>query len=361
MATMASSTGRVTVTLAERAVWSTSYIDSLPDSSFLYIESGGKKDGENKTVPRSLRHFPYKDTNGNVDLPHLRNALARIPQSNLPAGVKASATAKARRILANQGDGNMTPRDNPPRENLVRGMFPSDMELRESADSAMPTLTGHFSVFDDWTEIHSAWEGQFLERIDSGAFDKTFAENRKNMRVLFNHGKDPSVGNKVLGPIAELGVDERGAWYDVPLFDTTYNRDLLPGLEAGVYGASFRFKVMRENFDKFPEPSDSNPDGMPERTILEAKVMEFGPVTFPAYEGATAGVRSLTDDYIITSLFGENAERTREFLQHITGQPDAPSTSAEAAPGAPRQPERRVLHYPNDTREDFLKWLTSQS
>ena len=26
--------------------------------------------------------------------------------------------------------------------------------------------------------------------------------------------------------------------------------------------------------------------------------MEFGPVTFPAYEGATAGVRSLTDWYL---------------------------------------------------------------
>jgi hypothetical protein len=26
--------------------------------------------------------------------------------------------------------------------------------------------------------------------------------------------------------------------------------------------------------------------------------MEFGPVTFPAYEGASAGVRSLTDWYL---------------------------------------------------------------
>jgi hypothetical protein len=31
--------------------------------------------------------------------------------------------------------------------------------------------------------------------------------------------------------------------------------------------------------------------------ILEAKVAEFGPVTCLAYEGATAGVRSLTDWY----------------------------------------------------------------
>jgi hypothetical protein len=29
-----------------------------------------------------------------------------------------------------------------------------------------------------------------------------------------------------------------------------------------------------------------------EQTIREAKVMEFGPVTFPAYEGATAAARA---------------------------------------------------------------------
>lgn len=87
-----------------RAVWTTAYVNDLPDSAFLYIESGGEKDGEGKTKPRSLRHFPYKDANGNVDLPHLRNALARIPQSNLPQSVKDSVQAKAEKILAANTD-----------------------------------------------------------------------------------------------------------------------------------------------------------------------------------------------------------------------------------------------------------------
>jgi Caudovirus prohead protease./Transcription factor WhiB. len=64
---------------------------------------------------------------------------------------------------------------------------------------------------------------------------------------------------------------------------------------AGLYGSSFRFTVGADNFDAKPGRSDYNPDGLPERTIREAKVAEFGPVTFPAYQGATAGVRSLTD------------------------------------------------------------------
>lgn len=87
-----------------RAAWDTSYVNDLPDSAFLYIESGGEKDEEGKTKPRSLRHFPYKDASGKVDLPHLRNALARIPQSNLPQSVKDSVQAKAEKILAANTD-----------------------------------------------------------------------------------------------------------------------------------------------------------------------------------------------------------------------------------------------------------------
>lgn len=77
------------------AEWTAKYINDLPDSSFAAIEPGGKRDGEGKTVPRGLRHFPYRDASGKVDLPHLRNALARLPQSNLPSDLKA----KAKRVL----------------------------------------------------------------------------------------------------------------------------------------------------------------------------------------------------------------------------------------------------------------------
>jgi hypothetical protein len=84
-----------------KAVWTAAYINDLPDSAFLYVESGGSKDSEGKTTPRSLRHFPYKDAAGAVDLPHLRNALSRIPQSNLPQDVKDRLATKAQRILDN--------------------------------------------------------------------------------------------------------------------------------------------------------------------------------------------------------------------------------------------------------------------
>lgn len=90
----------------EKAVWTTAYVNDLPDSAFLYIAPGGKKDADGKTTPRNLRKFPYKDANGSVDLPHLRNAIARIPQSNAPGLTEEKKSAlqeKARKLLKKQG------------------------------------------------------------------------------------------------------------------------------------------------------------------------------------------------------------------------------------------------------------------
>jgi len=74
----------------ERATWTTAFINALPDSAFAVVEEGGTtKDGI--THPLTLRHLPYKDADGTVDLPHLRNALARVSQSTLSAALKAKA------------------------------------------------------------------------------------------------------------------------------------------------------------------------------------------------------------------------------------------------------------------------------
>jgi HK97 family phage prohead protease len=175
---------------------------------------------------------------------------------------------------------------------LVRSAGPGSLLIRE-AEGAAPVLFGHFAVFNRWTEIDSWFEGHFFERIAFGAFLRTFARDRSAMRVLLNHGRDPSVGAKPLGSILTLREDEIGAAYEVPLFDTTYNADLVPALRAGgAYGASFRFEILGEEWIEEPTPTEANPLGLPERTIKEARVFEFGPVTFPAYAGATAGVRS---------------------------------------------------------------------
>lgn len=215
--------------------------------------------------------------------------------------------------------GRSTP-GSPPRDNLFRAVQPG-LELRAAGDDGgMPTLTGHFAVFNQWTEINSWLEGRFMERLAPGAFRKTFRENRDGIKVLFQHGRDPQIGDKPLGPIAALREEDVGAYYEVPLLDTAYVRDLIPGLEAGLYGASFRFSVMREEIVQNPKKSAHNPEGIPERTIREARVSEFGPVTFPAYPEATAGVRSLTDRFVgldaalLARLDEETQRRLRDAL-----------------------------------------------
>lgn len=245
--------------------------------------------------------------------------------------------------------------DRPPRDNIVRSVMPG-VELR--AEEEKPTLFGHFAVFDQWTEIDSAFEGHFMERLAPGAFAKSFSEKRDKIRVLFQHGQDPQIGSKPLGPISELREDKIGAYYEVPLSDTSYNRDLVTLLRDGLLGASFRFSVMKEDFKRHVAKSPYNPDGLPERTVQELDLMEFGPVTFPAYANATAGVRSDTDEYIRRLLVPEFDE-IREALKAL-GQQALPSDGAGATHSDDGSSVKAATPSRFRTPEEFRQWLRSQ-
>jgi HK97 family phage prohead protease len=72
----------------------------LPDSAYLWIEPGGARDEEGKTVPRSYRHFSIRDAEGKLDAPGLRFALAAIPQvEGLDAESKTLLSAQVHRAL----------------------------------------------------------------------------------------------------------------------------------------------------------------------------------------------------------------------------------------------------------------------
>jgi HK97 family phage prohead protease len=193
---------------------------------------------------------------------------------------------------------------------LVRSMGPGTALLRSAEAGATgaptsawdphpaastPLLTGQFARFSEWTEINNSREGRFLERIAPGAFTRTMKQDRPRMRILFQHGADPMIGDKPIAALELLGEDQRGGFFGGYLFPVEYALQLVPALRAGQLGSSFRFAVIREQRDDRPRRSDYNPEGLPERTIREAQVFEMGPVTFPAYSGTTAGVRAGTD------------------------------------------------------------------
>ena len=238
----------------------------------------------------------------------------------------------------------------PEYENLYRGL-PGGVQLHTEArddgegdtggggDIAAPdtTIVGHFAVFNDWTEISSWYEGEFLERLLPGSFKNTFKEHIGRVKVQFDHGQDEYIGGKPLGPIDVLREDDTGAYYEVPLLDTDYNHDqILPMLQGrlmsgekvgSVLGASFRFRVVKDTWNMEPKSSAYNPKALPERTISQVTLFEFGPVVFPSYPSATAaagtGMRSLTDYYL------DRRRSTRSAGHHT-----APAVGLTATPGS---------------------------
>lgn len=183
-----------------------------------------------------------------------------------------------------------------PTDNIIRSAY-NDRAATVADDGS--TLYGHFSVFGNWYEVNSSYEGRFLERIMPGAFVDSLERNASRIAVLYDHGYDPQLGNKPLGTWT-AGEDARGAWYEVSLIDAAYNRDfIIPAARAGLLGSSFRFSIPGggDTWEKPTRATSHNPDRLRERSIHLADVWEFGPVTFPANPEATAAIRSTTDEW----------------------------------------------------------------
>lgn len=83
-------------------------VNDLPDSAFLYVETG-EHDEAGKTVPRSKRHFPFKNAEGVVDVDGLKTAIRTIPETKAPGCNPDTLGARARRLLEqSQGSGMKT-------------------------------------------------------------------------------------------------------------------------------------------------------------------------------------------------------------------------------------------------------------
>jgi len=82
-----------------KKMWSSKYIEKLPDSSFLFIV----KDDEDKVLSRL---FPYIDSTGKVNLTRLQDTIKQIPKNNELDDVEKSETkAKAENIVEDIKDG----------------------------------------------------------------------------------------------------------------------------------------------------------------------------------------------------------------------------------------------------------------
>jgi HK97 family phage prohead protease len=236
-----------------------------------------------------------------------------------------------------------------PRYDLLRAQISDPPRATEDGN----TLVGYAAVFNEWTTIDS-WEGRFLERVAPGAFKRSL-DHRGAPKVLFNHGMDPSIGDKPLGRATAV-EDDHGLLLTVPLSDTTYNRDLKALIADGALdGMSFRFSVPKggDRWDDSPKRSASNPDGLPERTLVEVNVPEAGPVTFPAYEATQVGIRSAAayvswlstpPDLRAALLRGDLPDLSDLAHEGTPEHSSTPESSASAPPdGTPAGERARVL------------------
>ena len=168
----------------------------------------------------------------------------------------------------------------------------SAIECRSEGEG-MPTMVGHFSTFGDWYEVDSMFEGHFLENVGRGAFTKTIAEGRSQMKVLYDHGQDPQDRQQGTRPDRGSALTTRSGRL-TPCRSSTPRPTAICGRDSrrASIGSSFRFTVEKDQWDHAPERSSRNPDGIPERTITEARVFEFGPGDVPG-QSCRDGRRSL--------------------------------------------------------------------
>jgi uncharacterized protein len=164
-------------------------------------------------------------------------------------------------------------------------------ELRASSDGR--TLSGYAAMFNSPTRIVERGR-EFTEVVAPGSFQRTI--NAADRVVLqFDHGQHPLIGGMPLGKITSLREDDLGLWVEARLSDHVLADIVATAIaDEAITGMSFRFSIP-EGGDTWDRSGD-----MPVRTISEVKLYELGPVTFPAYDTTSVGVRSvmglLSDD-----------------------------------------------------------------
>lgn len=225
-----------------------------------------------------------------------------------------------------------------------RAADPELMRFEEQEDGP-PILEGRMMPFDEWTEVESSIEGHFMERFAPGALAKTMRERAARIRALFEHGRG-FLHSQPIAQIEDMREEADGAYYRASLLEGLPPL-LVSGLRRGLYGSSIRFRPIKTDVVRRPRASDANPERIEERTVREAQIVEFSVVTFPQYAGATAQVRSITDE-LAAKILLEDPARLLQIVQARQAEPqhsddEEPAQATPAEPSRSTQPSRDYL------------------
>lgn len=148
----------------------------------------------------------------------------------------------------------------------------------------LPTIDGYAAVYyqDGQDATQYMLYEDLAERILPGAFDRALKED--DVRALFNHDANQVLGRTSAGT-CKLSIDATGLRYAIEPPATQIARDVVTTLRRGdVSGSSFSFIPT--------DVSWREQDGLCIREIRAVQLFDVGPVTFPAYEATTSGLRS---------------------------------------------------------------------
>jgi HK97 family phage prohead protease len=153
----------------------------------------------------------------------------------------------------------------------------SNVEVRE--ENGKNTVVGYGAVFN--SESNNL--GGFTEFIARDAFN---GRENDDVRFLLNHDANYIMG-RTTSQTLRLSVDDKGLRYEVDIPDTTAGRDLLVSLKRGdITQSSFAFIVEEDSWDQGEKGAI--------RTIKKvSRLYDVSAVTYPAYEEASVGLRSL--------------------------------------------------------------------
>jgi len=171
-------------------------------------------------------------------------------------------------------------------KNLRKRLVETTLEVREEGEQ--PKISGYGIVYGQRTQI---WE-DLWEVIMPGAASHIL-NNSPDIRCAFNHSSDHIFGRTRSGTL-ELEEDEFGVRYTATPPDAQWCRDVMESIRRGdIDGSSFTFGVEPQH-----EQVTKQDDGTFLRQIFRLDVIgEMGPVSYPAYQGTSAHVRSAKEEY----------------------------------------------------------------
>ena len=158
-------------------------------------------------------------------------------------------------------------------------------EVRAIEDDDGPRIQGYAAVFD---KLSQPLGMGFRERIRPGAFTKTLKDG--DVRALFNHDPNYVLGRSTVGTLT-LKEDKEGLFFDAQPPDEPWVRSLITSIKRGdINQASFAFQTIRA---EWINEEDETKETI--RELIEVRLFDVSPVTYPAYLDTVVQARNLTE------------------------------------------------------------------